>query len=91
MDELIASRNALNAASVNFLKIEVETGLTLSNMALHAGEPIKRQRTTRSARKAYDTIVRLIDGVTLSQDDSEFLTRHMRRLKSELLELGELF
>ena len=91
IDELLASRSRLNRVSADFLKVDIETALTFASLALQTGNSEKKQRNCRAARKAYDTVVSLIDRVTLDQNDAQFLSRNLRRLKSELVQLGEVF
>lgn len=90
MDELLASRNQLNRASVNFLKVEAETALTFAGIALQSQDSVKRLRNRRLARKAYDKILQLQDRVSLSQDDAQDLAEDLARLRSELSQLGEV-
>jgi hypothetical protein len=90
-DEIIASGARLNRASVNFLKIDVATALTFSEIALQTPDSEKQRRNRRSARKAYDTVLRLMGRVSLTKDDAQSLSRNLQRLKSELVRLGETF
>jgi len=88
-DELLECGARLNRVSVDFLKIDVATGLTFTGIALHTDDAVKKARNRRSARLAYDTVIKLIDRVTLSHDDSLILGRNLARLRSELATLGE--
>ena len=89
MDELLATRKRLNRANSDFLKVDVQTALTFTGIALQTTDPVKRQRNQRSARKAYDTVLRLMGKVQLSESDARTLGSGLERLKSELRELGE--
>ena len=91
MDEVLNSASRLNRASVDFLKADVSTALTFTGIALEADDPGKRDRNRRAARKAYDTITRLMLRVTLTDGDASILARNLQRLKSELAKLGEAF
>jgi len=91
MDELLNSAARLNRASADFLKADVATALTFSGIALESEDPLKRDRNRRAARKAYDTVVRLMERVTLTDGDVKILARNLQRLKSELDRLGEAF
>ena len=86
---LIADR--ANRAGRDFLQIDSEIGLTFSGIALAANDDEKRRRTTRSARKAYDSIERLRNGVELTDTEQAELDRNLLRLKRELQSLGETF
>ena len=91
VDEFLNFGIEFNRTKLNFLKIDVETGLTFTGLALQTPDSTKKQRNLRSARKAYDTITGLIDRVDLSNDDAQILARKLKRLKSELQDLGEDF
>jgi hypothetical protein len=92
VDEWLASRDQLNRTSTDFLKIDLETALTFSSIALqNAMNTVKRQRNQRNARVGYDTIVRLIEKVTLTDEETRFMVRNLQRLKTELQQLGETF
>lgn len=90
-DELIVSLDELKHTSAEFLRTDVETALTFSAIALQTDDLSKKQRNCRNARKGYDTIRRLAGRVELSPDDEQFLSERLWRLKSELLQLGEVF
>ena len=90
-EDLIATRHQFNRAGVDFLKVDLAAALTFSNAALTTDDPAKKQRNRRSARRAYDTIAKMAKKITLSDRDKEEITDSMRHLKSELLQLGEVF
>jgi len=91
------SRNAMpqssvanaNRAGADFLQIDSEVALTFCGIALAAKDEEKKRRTTQTARKAYDTILRLMEGVDLTDAEKAKLDRTLLRLKSELQRLGE--
>jgi len=58
---------------------------------MRAEDSVKRLRNRQSSRKAYDTVVRLMSRVDLSDEDTQILARKLKRLKSELESLGEAF
>ena len=91
MDEIFDSRERINRASTDFLKIDVDTALTFLHVARNASDNFRRVRNLRAARKAYDTVLRLIGKVKLNSEDSEILRRGLERLKSELEDMGESF
>ena len=74
---------------MNFLKTDLNTALTFSAIALQARETSKRERMREHARKAYDTVVRLMRRVELTPPDAQFLARNLKRLRAELISLGE--
>lgn len=89
VDDLLAAQSRVNKASTQFLKVDLETALTFTGLALNAKDRVKRERNQRAARKAYDTILRLIDRVTLSEEEASFFEKNLSRLKRELVDLGE--
>jgi hypothetical protein len=79
----------LNENGSKFLLIDSEIALTFAGIALGAtSNEIKRRRTTRTARRAYDTIMRLRNHIELNDQDRERLDANLARLQSELQQLG---
>ena len=91
VDELLAARTRANRVNVDFLKVDLKTALTFSEVALKTDDPVKRRRNCNAARKAYDTILRLMPKVALTEAEADLLTDNLARLKSELQSLGETF
>jgi hypothetical protein len=74
---------------VEFLLIELATGITFCNVAKSASNPEKMRRNTANAREAHDTALHFLRGAHFDDDTkTEFDTR-MAQLKSLLGELGE--
>jgi len=90
-DEILAFGSRFRQASTDFLKVDLATALTFTEIALQASDSEKRERNCRNARVAYDTVLRLIERVDLTDEDSEMLNSNLARLKSELARLGEVF
>jgi hypothetical protein len=78
-----------NRARADFLLIDAEVALTFAGIALAAKDEEKKRRTTQTARKAYDTILRLRKNADLTDAEGIKLDRSLLRLKSELQRLGE--
>lgn len=78
-------------AAADFLRIDSQVGLTLSSIALAATDEEKRRRTTKAARRAYDTIARMRDFVVLTYAENTKLDHSMRRLRNDLQSLGQVF
>jgi hypothetical protein len=92
IDEILTAASELNRTSTDFLKIDLQTALTFSRIALENNtDNEKRRRNRRNARRGYDTIIRLIKRVSLSDGDAKFMSYNLERLKSELRQLGEVF
>jgi hypothetical protein len=77
----------------DFLKIELQTGLTLAEVAMNmeAGSP-EQLKSRTNARKAYDTVLRLRPriGVYGKQNERK-IEELLKRLRSALERLGESF
>ncbi len=76
-------------AEAGFLRAELQTGLTLANIALEATRRQTTARNRTNARKAYDAILRFFPKVKLSADETEEIKSLLEQLKSKLRLLGE--
>jgi len=91
MDELLASRERMNRASAEFLKTDLETALTFVKIARQTGDDVRRKRTCRAARKAYETLTKFVNKVELRTEHARQVSLGLQQLKSELEGLGEVF
>jgi hypothetical protein len=91
MQGLAETLRDANTASIDFLKTEVNTGLTFANIAHDSVNAEKSARNRAHARLAYDTVLRFIGRVSLTYAEAEHLAVKMDQLKHGLEELGELF
>jgi hypothetical protein len=89
--QLTATGEQLNATNVDFLKIDVETALTFTGLALETDNEEKKQRNRKNARKAYDAILRLWGNVTFTPSEEAHMHEKMGILKNDLELLGEKF
>ncbi len=89
--DILETRFESNRVNIDFLKIDVQTALTFSRLAQQSAPGEKRDRNRRNARRGYDTILRLIEKVCLSDSDAKSIGGQLLRLKSELEQLGEIF
>jgi hypothetical protein len=90
-EQLTDTGRQLNATHADFLRVDVETALTFSGLALETDNNEKRQRNRKNARKAYDTILRLGKNVTLTPAQAKHMQEKISRLKRELELLGDKF
>jgi hypothetical protein len=90
-ERLSALGQRANRLKADFLQIDSQMALTFSGIALDASDPEKRKRTTLTARRAYDAIVRLRNDIELSPAEGYKLDTNLHRLKSELQRLGQRF
>jgi hypothetical protein len=92
LNQFLAANAELDRTRIDFLKVDIETALTFSGIALQSENNLeKRRRNQENARRGYDTIQRLLKKVPLNPADSRMLSRNLKRLKSELQDLGETF
>ena len=76
-------------AKAEFLRAELETGLTLAAIALDAADERKTNRNRTNARKAYDSLLRFIPRAQLTPKETDEIKSALEVLRSKLLELGE--
>jgi hypothetical protein len=89
IEELQRAETKFNRAGTEFLKVDVATALTFADTALSTDDPDKRQRNRKSARKAYDTVLRMAQKVTLREHDAQELKDGLQKLNAKLRQLGE--
>ena len=89
--ELMEIEKRFNQVSTDFLKVDLETALTFTGIALQTENDVKKKRNQQSARKAYDTILKFLNHVDLEERDAQGLHTNLERLRSELRMLGEVF
>jgi hypothetical protein len=72
-----------------FLRTDLDIGLTFMDMAETTHDVAKRQRNHANARRVYDTVVRLMQKLSLDDTQREELTERLARLKSRLQKVGQ--
>ncbi len=75
--------------SAEFLKNELQTGITFADLALTAKHDDRRERNKANARKAYDTALRFMGTLYPTPRITEDLTDLLERLRGQLKKLGE--
>lgn len=80
-----------NRVAAKFLQIDCEIALTFSGIALKMSDEEKRRHLARTARKAYDTIMRLRKDFDLTDSERDKVCAKLQRLKTELQILGQGF
>lgn len=91
MADLEKTGKEFNRAGTDFLKVDVATALTFAHNALTADDPFKKARNQKSARKAYDTVLRMSQKISLTDEDANELKAGLQQLKANLAKLGEVF
>jgi hypothetical protein len=86
--QLRTARTSRHRTGASFLKLHVDTALTCVGRARQARDLRGLLLGWQGARRTYDTVLRLIDRVYLTDTDAQNLTTSLRRLKSELTSLG---
>jgi hypothetical protein len=83
---------ALNSNNVEFLKIDLETALTFTNIALEHPDDIDRKtRNQARARQAYDFVIERQKSLQISDTDAAEIAEKLKELKLALTQLGEKF
>ena len=82
-------REEANRIAAQFLQVDAEVALTLSGMALKAHSGGK-ERQSRAARRAYDTITQLRRKFDFNETENHKLDASLHRLRNELRQLGKL-
>lgn len=90
MADLANTQQQFNRTGTEFLKVDVATALTFAATALNTDDPEKKRRNQRSARKAYDTVLRMTQKVTLTPQDAKELSKSLHLLRANLMRLGEV-
>jgi hypothetical protein len=74
-------------ARAQFIRTEIETGLTFCNVAGTTSSPKTRERNIKNARKALETAGESLQKATLSADDKNHLTERLMALSRSVEEL----
>jgi hypothetical protein len=83
---------ALSAKSVEFLKVDLETGLTFANVALESlGDMNKKTRNQARSRQAYDFVIERQQGLRMNDKDANEIDQKLKELRLALAALGEQF
>lgn len=91
LTDMLALEKQFNRTGTDFLKVDLATAFTFVANARNTYDPEKRHRNQKSARRAYDTVLKMSTRVALSDADATELKQNLRQLKSELDEMGEVF
>jgi hypothetical protein len=85
--------SAFRKSSLNFIKVEIRTGLNFADRAYHASDEQRRRRDRANARKAYDSASSFLNrhGGPSTEEERENTADGLRSLKSQLEDLGERF
>jgi hypothetical protein len=92
MRDISSLRDDLNRTTVEFLRTDLDTGIMLARIATGARKNSeRRERNTRNARMAYDTVEKLRRQAPMSTEIRNALDEKIGLLRSLLEVLGESF
>ena len=77
------------AAMLQFLKTELDLGMTFAQIAGTKVSREKQQWNVAQARKAYDTVLRMMGRAPMSAGEASLLQSRLTVLKAALEQLGE--
>ena len=75
--------------TADFLKNELQTGITFADLALSAKHDDRRERNKANARKAYDTALRFMSTLSPTPETTTELNDRLEHLRHQLKQLGE--
>ena len=84
LEESSALVGALRNCGVEFLTIDIELGLSLGQAAIRLDEGPEKDRAATSARRAYETVQRLMSQVQLSPEEVRQLDAKLESLRHTL-------
>ena len=79
----------MESGEIEFIRAEVQTGLTFAKIALGSRHRDKIDRNRVNARKAYDTLLRFMPHDNASSGAWDDVRAKIAELKSHLRQLGE--
>ena len=74
-----------------FLLADLDTALTFIDIANTTGNEEMRQRNSQNARCAYDTVLQLMQKVTLDDAQNEAIRKKLTLLRIRLEAVGQWF
>ena len=83
--------SSLSNIGFEFLRTDLDTALTFMNVADSTGDAEMQQRNHENARRAYDTVVRLKQNLSLDDTQNKELAEKLGVLKSRLQNAGQQF
>ena len=90
MEDFPKLQSELNLTRADFVRIDLDTALTMTEIALQAeSKSEKRLRNTANARHAYDTVLNYMDKLDTTTEERKEIDQKLSRLKADLVALGE--
>ena len=76
-------------SGIQFIRTELETGLTFSKVAEAATYEGKKERNRANARKAYDAVLHFLPSTSLNETEISEVKVKLEELRFALQSLGE--
>ena len=83
-------RSSVSRNAFEFLLTDIDTALTFMDVAESTDKADIRKRNYANARKAYDTVLRLMQNQAIDDDQRKELTSKLTLLKSRLQKARQL-
>jgi hypothetical protein len=80
-----------NRNGFDFLMVDLEAGIAFAERALVTADREGRRRNARNARKAYETVARFREKLSLDSEQQNAFDVKLMNLKKVLEQLGEQF
>ena len=84
-------RSSVSNNAFQFLLTDLDIALTFMNVAESTDNVAIKQRNHGNARRAYDTVVRLMQNLSLHDSQREELAERLALLKLRLQNVGQQF
>jgi diketogulonate reductase-like aldo/keto reductase len=81
----------LNQSGIEFLLTDLDVGLTFMDVAGVSNNEETVHRNCENARKAYDTVLRLLNNLAPDEKQHEQIEAKLALLKSRLMVVGQRF
>lgn len=81
----------VNKTGVEFILIDLDTGLTFMDVADASKSPETKARNYKNARRAYDAIVHLLEKLTPNLEQCKIIEAKLDILKARLQAVGQQF
>lgn len=73
-----------NDAGINFITLEIDLAMQLLTTASTIHDEVRRQRLRQQAREAYDTVLRCIPHLHLSESQERDVEKHLEKVRNRL-------
>ena len=78
------SADSCYQAGLEFLRTDIDVGMTFAGIALRSTDPNKVSRNTLNARKAYDTVSQFLNRLPFSSPETTEISLNLVKLQKAL-------